>query len=329
MSIMNRENHIPVLYLVVPCYNEAEGLTESAHVLETKVRSLMQSTLIARASRIVFVDDGSSDETPMIIHRLHEQSELFSGISLSRNFGHQAAVLAGYLFASGKCDAVISIDADLQQDVEAIDLFLERYMAGDEIVFGVRNARDTDGWFKRMSAGLFYSFMKWGGCDTIRDHADYRLLSAKALDALAEYEETNLFLRGLVTDLGFQTSVVYFDVRERTSGTSKYTLKKMLRLAMDGITSFSVKPIHMMIWAGMLFVLIAIINIGYTVAVWLSGNAVSGWATTVISIWLLGGLQLIGMGVIGEYVGKTYFESKKRPRFIVEHIEHKEPGERI
>lgn len=312
----------PTLYLIVPCFNEEDIIRTSASVLSEKTSALIRDGHVSASSRIVFVDDGSTDGTPAILHEIYTTSDHITVLYLSKNFGHQSAVLAGYTFARKKCDVVISIDADLQQETDAIDRFLSKYHAGDEIVFGVRSDRNTDGFFKKASAGLFYSLMNSMGCNIIRNHADYRLMSSTALDALAEYPETNVFLRGLVTDLGFQTSEESFEVSERAAGSSKYSLRKMLHLATDGITSFSVKPVHLLFWLGLIIVLAAIVNIVYTIVVWLSGDAVSGWATIVISIWFLGGLQLIGLGIIGEYIGKTYYESKRRPRYLIKRIEH-------
>lgn len=318
-----QRNKTPNLYIIVPCYNEEALIASTAEVLTKKLSELVSSMKAGRESRIVFVDDGSTDETGRFMHEIHERNPVVSCIYFTRNYGHQAAVLAGYMFARDHCcDAVISIDADLQQDVNAIDRFLDAYMRGADIVFGVRNSRNTDGVFKRATAGMFYSLMTALGCKTIRNHADFRLLSANALDGLSQYTETNLFLRGIITDMGFPSEIIFFDVRDRQIGRSKYSLGKMLRLAMDGITSFSIRPIHFLYGCGLFSLLIASLNIIYTVVVWVRGDVVPGWATIVISIWFLGGMQLIGLGIIGEYIGRTYMESKNRPRYLIREIEH-------
>ena len=310
-----------VLYLVVPCYNEEEVIESSVDELENKLNGLETRGRISSSSRIVLVNDGSKDKTPTLIHGLYEAKKNVICINFSRNFGHQCAVLAGYLYAMDRCDAVISIDADLQQDINAIDRFLDEYEKGIDIVYGVRNSRDTDGFGKKVSSQMFYGLMKKLGCEIIPNHAEYRLLSNRVLHALSEYKEHNLFLRGLIPTLGFPSSIVYFDVHERQAGKSKYTLRKMLRLASDGITSFSIKPMTIIFNVGVIAVAASLINIIYTLIVFFSGHTVSGWSTIVISIWLFGGLQLIATGCIGEYIGKNYIESKQRPRYIIESIE--------
>ncbi|MCH3998872.1 MAG: glycosyltransferase family 2 protein [Lachnospiraceae bacterium] len=310
-----------VLFLVVPCYNEEEVIVSSAEELEKKLSGLEKEGRISGRSRIVLVNDGSKDKTPKLIHGLHETKENIVCINFSRNFGHQSAVLAGYLYAMDKCDAVISIDADLQQDIGAIDRFLDEYDKGADIVYGVRNSRDTDGFGKKVTSQMFYGLMRKLGCEIIPNHADYRLLSNRVLHALSEYKEHNLFLRGLIPTLGFPSAIVHFDVHERKAGKSKYTLGKMLRLASDGITSFSIKPMTIIFNVGLIAVAASLINIIYTLVMFFSGHTVSGWSTIVISIWLFGGLQLIATGIIGEYIGKNYIESKRRPRYIIESIE--------
>ncbi len=311
------------LYLVVPCYNEEEVLNDTAAKLKQKFAELESKEIINNDSRIVFVNDGSTDATGDIIHKLHESNPVFSGISFSRNFGHQNAVMAGYLFAMDKCDAVISIDADLQQDINAIDAFLEKYNEGNDIVYGVRNSRDTDGFFKKATSQMFYGLMKVLGCKTMPNHADYRLLSNKVLKVLGEYKETNVFLRGLIPELGFKSAIVHFDVSERTAGKSKYSLAKMMNLALDGITSHSIKPMHIIFWMGWIILIPVIVCLIYTLIVYLRGDGVPGWTTIVMSIWGFGGIQLIAIGCVGEYVGKGYLESKKRPRYLIDGIEHK------
>ncbi len=310
------------LYLIVPCYNEEEVLKSSAYTLKQKVESLMDRGVLSGESRIIFVNDGSIDNTGKIIHELHEENTLFSGITFSKNFGHQNAVMAGYLFAANKCDVAISIDADLQQDINAIDEFIEKYNDGYDIVYGVRNSRNTDGIFKKCTSQLFYSLMGGLGCKTIPNHADYRLLSNKVLLVLEDYKETNVFLRGLIPELGFKSCMVYFDVYERAAGKSKYSLKKMMNLALDGITSHSIKPMHLIFGLGWVILIPVIICLIYTLVVYFRHEAVSGWTTIVMSIWGFGGIQLIAIGCVGEYVGKSYMESKKRPRYLIELIEH-------
>lgn len=311
------------LYLIVPCYNEEEVLYDTAEKLEQKMNELENKGVISEDSRVIFVNDGSKDSTGSIIHSLHEKNPLFSGINFSKNFGHQNAVMAGYLFAIDKCDAAISIDADLQQDINAIDEFIDRYNEGCDIVYGVRNSRDTDGFFKKVSSQMFYGLMKMLGCKTIPNHADYRLLSNKVLKVLEEYKETNVFLRGLIPELGFKSGIVHFDVFERTAGKSKYSLRKMMNLALDGITSHSIKPMHIIFWMGWIILIPVIVCLVYTLVVYLRDEAVSGWTTIVMSIWGFGGIQLIAIGCVGEYVGKSYLESKKRPRYLIDGIEHK------
>lgn len=311
-----------ILYLIVPCYNEEEVLRDSASKLLAKMESLVSAQKISAESKIVFVNDGSRDGTAGIMHELHGANGMVSCLHFSRNYGHQCAVLAGYNFAAGKCDAAISIDADLQQDINAIDLFLEEFKKGNEIVYGVRNSRDTDGFFKKASSQMFYKLMHAFGCKIISNHADYRLLSAKALKTLSEYGEYHIFLRGLIPTMGFKSSIVYFDVVERSAGKSKYSLAKMLRLAMDGITSFSIKPVHYIFWCGIVGLLFSAGMLVYTFVEWLLGNTVSGWPTIVISIWFLGALQLIAISIIGEYIGKNYEETKHRPRYVIESVEH-------
>ncbi|MBQ9644675.1 MAG: glycosyltransferase family 2 protein [Lachnospiraceae bacterium] len=310
------------LYLIVPCYNEEEVLENSARTLLEKYDRLHKAGRIDEKSRIVLINDGSGDATAQIMSRLHEQDARISCIHFSANFGHQNAVLSGYHFAADKCDAAISIDADLQQDIEAIDLFLDEFEKGADVVYGVRNSRSTDGPFKKATSQIFYQLMKWFGTQTIPNHADYRLLSRRALQALAEYGEGNIYLRGLIPTLGFPSAIVHFDVKERTAGSSKYTLAKMLRLAADGITSFSIAPIHFVFMMGVLILLVSLIVMLVTFIDWLRGDVVSGWTTIVLSVWALGALQLIAIGIVGEYIGKNYIETKKRPRYLIESVEH-------
>lgn len=313
---MKRTNTI--LYLVVPCYNEEEVLHKSAAVLLDKLVRLIQAGTISDKSKILFINDGSKDSTWQIIYELTRQNCKYAGLSFSRNYGHQSAILAGMMAARSKADAVVTIDADLQQDIEALDQFLECYQNGCEIVYGVRNDRDTDGFFKKTTAGLFYKLMHVLGCQTITNHADYRLMSKKALDALSEFHETNLFLRGLIPTMGFQSDIVYFDVKEREAGQSKYTLKKMMTLAVDGITSMSTRPLQMIVILGFLTFLFSIGLFISCIVDWANGAVVAGWTTTVASTCLIGGITLLSQGIIGEYIGKIYMESKGRPRYIVD-----------
>lgn len=307
-----------ILYLVVPCYNEEEVLKKTAEVLKKKILQLQENGKISAASRIFFVNDGSKDSTWKIIYDLTQKDKIFAGLSFSRNYGHQSAILAGMMAVREKADAVVTIDADLQQDIEALDDFLECYEKGCEIVYGVRNDRNSDGFFKKASAGMFYKMMHLLGCQTITNHADYRLMSQKALDALSEYQETNLFLRGLIPTMGFQSDVVYFDVKEREAGKSKYTFKKMMTLAIDGITSMSTRPLQMIVAMGFLTCLISVGIFISCIWDWAHGQVVAGWTTTVASTCLIGGMMLLSQGIIGEYIGKIYMESKHRPRYIVE-----------
>ena len=310
-----REN---TLYLVVPCYNEEEVLEKTAEVLHEKMRRLISEAKISDKSKILFVNDGSKDQTWNIIYQLTRKDAVFAGLSFSRNFGHQSAILAGMMAARSHADIVVTIDADLQQDIEALDQFLDCYQNGCEIVYGVRNDRDTDGFMKKTTAGVFYKLMHLLGCKTITNHADYRLMSKKALDALAEFNETNLFLRGLIPTMGFQSDIVYFDVKEREAGQSKYTFKKMLTLAVDGITSMSTRPLQMIVVLGFITFLFSIGLFISCIADWAQGQVVAGWTTTVASTCLIGGMTLLSQGIIGEYIGKIYLESKGRPRYIVD-----------
>lgn len=311
----------PVLSIVVPCYNEEPVLEETASVLAAKINDLVQAGSIQPSSFVLFVDDGSKDRTWAIAERLHASSPgLYRGVKFAHNRGHQNAVYAGLMEAwrTFHCDAAISMDADLQDDPNAIDAMVESYRRGSEIVFGVRNNRDTDTVFKRGTAEAFYSLMRWMGTDTIPDHADYRLMSRVAIDALSQYGEVNLFLRGIVPSLGFTTDKVYYKRGVRMAGESKYPLSKMLSFAMEGITSFSVKPLRMITTTGMLSVFIGVIMLIYTIVSVCIGHAVSGWGSLMCSLWIIGGLILVSLGVVGEYIGRIYLEVKARPRYIIE-----------
>lgn len=306
------------LYIVIPCYNESEVLFETSKRLKEKFTELINNKNITADSKVIFVDDGSQDNTWEIIEQLHSKDNLFSGCKLSRNRGHQNALLAGLYCAKGNCDAVISMDSDLQDDINAIDKFVEEYEKGYEIVYGVRNKRKKDSAFKRVTAEGFYKFMNFMGAEVVFNHADYRLLGKNALEKLFEFKEVNLFLRGLVPLIGYKSAKVYYERNERFAGKSKYPLKKMLSFAFDGISSLSIKPIKMIIHLGLIFLVISLFILIYSLISYFSGNAVSGWTSLIVSIWAIGGLNLIAIGIIGEYVGKVFLETKHRPRYIIE-----------
>lgn len=306
-----------VTYFVIPCYNEEECLHETTKRLENKISELIKLKKISPNSKIVYVDDGSVDETWATIESF---SNRIIGIKLSKNQGHQNALLAGLMYAKNHCDIAISLDADLQDDINAINKFIDKYNDGAEIVYGVRSERKKDSFFKRNTALAFYKIMDRFGAKTIYNHADYRLMSKRALEELSHFNEINLFLRGIVPLIGFKTDIVKYKRAERFAGESKYPLKKMINFALDGITSFSVKPIRLIFTLGLLTSLISFIILIYAVIVKLIGQAVSGWTFTICSIWLLGGLQMIALGIIGEYIGKIYTEVKGRPRYIIEKI---------
>lgn len=308
------------LYLVIPCYNEEEVLPETARRLLDKLDTLQRRGAIGDKSRILFVDDGSRDRTWALIRGLAKQDSRFGGVKLSRNRGHQNALLAGLTVAKQHCDAVISLDADLQDDINAIDQMLEQYAQGIDVVYGVRSARTTDTAFKRGTAHLFYKLMQGLGVDIVDDHADYRLLSRRALEGLMQYGEANLFLRGIVPLVGFSSAIVTYERHERFAGTSKYPLKKMLLFALDGITAFSTRPIRLVLLAGVLIFGCSLLTLLLLLLQKLMGYTVQGWTTLMGSIWLLGGLQLLGLGIVGEYVGRVYQETKHRPRFIIEEV---------
>lgn len=304
--------------MVVPCYNEEEVLRETAKRLEEKYRSLIDRTLISPKSRVVFVNDGSKDSTWEIIQELHNESpQLFSGINLSRNSGHQNAVLAGLMTVRDICDMAITMDADLQDDINAIDEMVQKYYEGNQVVYGVRSERKTDTFFKKFTAESFYKFMKVMGADVVYNHADFRLMSKRVLCELANYKEVNLFLRGMVPLIGFKSCNVYYERAERFAGESKYPLKKMLAFAINGITSFSTKPLKMITTLGIVTSMLSVLAFIWAFIAKFAGFAELGWSSTICSIWLIGGLQLFCLGIIGEYVGKIYAEVKQRPRFIV------------
>ena len=306
------------IYLVLPCYNEEAVLHETSARLKVKMNQLISENKISKDSIVTFVDDGSKDNTWSIIEELKESDELFAGVKLSRNRGHQNALLAGLMTVKDHCDAAISLDADLQDDINVIDKFIDKFIDGCDVVYGVRSDRKTDTVFKRTTAQGFYKVMKLLGVDIVYNHADYRLMSKRALDALEEFEEVNLFLRGIVPLIGYKSDVVLYERNERFAGESKYPLKKMLSFAFEGITSFSVKPIKLILNIGLIMFTTSLLFLIYFIALWCLGKTVEGWATIVVSIWMLGGVQLLCLGVIGEYIGKIYIETKKRPKFIID-----------
>ncbi len=308
------------LCLVIPCYNEEEVLPETSKRLKIKMSQLQKDGLISTDSRVIFVDDGSKDKTWDLIAALHQENPLFWGVKLSRNRGHQNALLAGLSVAMDKADAVISMDADLQDDVNAIDAFIEKYNEGAEVVYGVRSSRKKDSFFKKNTALAFYRLMSKLGADVVYNHADYRLLSNRALHSLFEFKEVNLFLRGIVPMIGYKTDVVYYERAERFAGESKYPLKKMLAFAFEGITSLSIRPIRMIITLGIVMLFVSIAMVIYFLVRHFIGYTVPGWTSLIVSIWAIGALQLISIGVIGEYIGKVYLETKERPRFIIETV---------
>ena len=320
------------LMVVIPCYNEEEVLPETSRRLVEKMAELTRKGLISpesrvllvddgsrgKDSRVLYVDDGSKDKTWQLISQFRQEYPWVEGVKLAHNRGHQNALLAGLMTARGRCDMSISMDADLQDDMDAMDRFIEKYREGCDVVYGVRNRRDTDTAFKRGTALMFYRLMKALGVDITYNHADYRLMSARALEALSQFGEVNLFLRGLAPLVGFQSDVVTYDRSERFAGESKYPFKKMLAFAIDGITSFSVKPLRLITTVGVIIFMISLLMLLYTLVSWIAGHAVLGWTSTLASIWLIGGIQLLSLGVIGEYTGKIYNESKARPRFIID-----------
>lgn len=306
-----------ILYIVVPCYNEEEVLEETTKRLSEKMKKLIQEKKINKNSKVMYVNDGSKDSTWEVIKKIHNKNNLFTGITLSRNRGHQNALLGGLLTAKKYADVVISMDADLQDDIDAIDEMLDKYYAGCDIVYGVRNSRKKDSFFKRFTAEGFYKFMKFLGVDCIYNHADYRLTSKRVLDEFENFKEVNLFLRGMFPLIGFKSDIVYYERGERFAGESKYPLKKMLNFAWDGITSFSVKPLRFICSVGFIILFISVAIMIYSLIRKITGNVVDGWTFLSISIWFIGGLQMISIGIIGEYIGKMYNETKARPRFII------------
>ncbi|MBO4395081.1 MAG: glycosyltransferase family 2 protein [Eubacterium sp.] len=309
-----------ILYMVVPCYNEEKVLPETTKRLVAKLTDMIARKKINANSRILYVNDGSKDATWRLISEFHKDHELVSGLNLSRNRGHQNAVLAGLMYAKDHADVAISMDADLQDDIEAIEEMVDRYHDGLDVVYGVRSKRRKDTWFKKTTAEFFYKLMLKMGVEIVFNHADFRLMSKRALVELEGYKEVNLFLRGIVPLIGFPSGQVLYERNERFAGESKYPLKKMLSFAVDGITSFSVKPIRMIMTVGLIIFIISIIILIWSLIRYFMGATVMGWSSLMVSIWALGGLQLLGIGIVGEYIGKMYLETKERPRFAIAEI---------
>lgn len=316
MAVMETKKK-PILGIVVPCYNEEEALPDSAEALEKKLKDLIQKGTVSEKSFVLFSNDGSKDGTAAYLNQICHNNPHFYMVDLVKNVGHQNALLAGMQTAAEFCDCIITIDADLQQDIEAMDAFLESYQKGFEVVYGVRNDRNTDGFFKKMTANTFYGLMHLLGADIKSNSADYRLMSSGAVRSLSEYGESNLFLRGLIPYMGYASDTVYFDVRERQKGSSKYTFSKMLTLALDGITSFSDRPLKLIGTIGVLMFIFSLGMILHSVITYFLGANQPGYTTTVISIWMVGGILMISMGVLGAYIGKIYTEAKHRPRYQV------------
>lgn len=317
----------PILYIVIPCYNEEKVLPITCTMFLDKLNELIRVDKISTESRILFVNDGSSDDTWNIICNLAQQDEHYIGIAQSRNRGHQNAVLAGLMEAKDSCDIAISIDCDGQDDINAMDQMVEEYLNGYDVVYGVRSARDTDTVFKRFTAQGFYRLLQWMGVEIVFDHADYRLTSKRVLQAFSEFEEVNLFLRGMIPLVGFKSTTVYYERAERIAGESHYPLSKMLKLAFDGITSLSVKPIRLITFFGFAVALLSFIGIIWIIIGAMGGSTIIGWASTTCLVCFLCGVQLLSIGVIGEYIGKIYLEVKRRPRYIIS--ERTSPNEEI
>ena len=308
----------PILYIVLPSYNEEAVLPSSIDHLTQLYGHLITDHTISEASRLLFVNDGSADRTWDIIEETSRNNPLVCGVKLAKNVGHQNAILAGMETAKEYADVVITMDADLQDDISKIPEMLRKYEEGADIVYGVKNERKADSFFKRTTALLFYKLMNALGVRTVYNHADFRLMSKRAIEALSGYRERNLFLRGIIPQLGYKTDSVYENLREREAGESKYTLSKMMNLAIDGITSFSIKPVRLIFSLGLVFVLLAVIMLIYVLCVVIQGKTVAGWASLMLSMWFIGGCILIGLGIVGEYVGKIYLEVKDRPRYNIE-----------
>ena len=316
----------PILWIVIPCYNEEQVLPITAPMFLEKIKSLTAQGLVSEKSRVLFVNDGSRDKTWELIQSFAAQDEHFIGISQSRNRGHQNAVLAGLMEAlhSGSCDITISIDCDGQDDINAMDEMVKKYLDGAEVVYGVRSRRDTDTFFKRFTAEGFYHLMNALGADIVFNHADYRLISTRVLESFADYKEVNIFLRGMVPLVGFKSTSVAYERHERIAGESHYPLSKMLSLAFDGITSLSVKPIRFITSTGFVIFVISLLMLIYSLVRYFMGATIPGWTSLAVSVWALGGLQLLAIGVVGEYIGKIYLETKHRPKYIVETYLHRD-----
>ena len=309
---------VPVLYLVIPCYNEEEVLPETSKLFLAKIMTLAEAGKISDDSRVLFVNDGSRDSTWEIIRGLCGEDVHYSGVSLSHNRGHQNALIAGLVEASKHCDAAISLDCDGQDDINCIDLMVDEFARGCEIVYGVRNDRSTDSAFKRTTAQSYYKLLKGLGVDIIPDPADYRLMSSRVIKAFGGYSEVNVFMRGIVPQMGFKHSIVYYSRAKRIAGKTHYPLGKMIALAIDGITSFSVKPLRIITLVGFVFAILALIGIIYSIISYCLGNTMPGWTSTACIMFFTSGIQMVSLGVIGEYIGKIYLETKRRPRYIVE-----------
>lgn len=307
----------PVLWIVIPCYNEEKVLPVTAPLFLKELKKLQEREKISNSSRILFVNDGSKDQTWNLIEKLSKENEHYIGISQSRNRGHQNAVLAGLMEAKDCCDITISIDCDGQDDISAMEDMVDEYLKGSEIVYGVRSNRDSDTWFKRTTAQGFYKFLSMMGVETVYNHADYRLISSRVLQHFAEFKEVNIFLRGMIPLVGFKSTAVYYERHERMAGESHYPLKKMLSLAFEGITSLSTKPISMIVGLGFVISAFSFVGIIWAIVMAVMGHVVAGWASTICIVCFLGGIQLLSLGIIGEYVGKTYMETKHRPRYII------------
>ena len=306
-----------ILYIVVPCYNEEEVIEETTRQLKEKLLNLIKNKKISSESKVLYVNDCSKDNTWDLIKNISSNEKYFTGISLSKNKGHQNALLAGYMTAKDKADFIISMDADLQDDIDAIDEMIKKANEGNDVVYGVRSSRKKDTWFKRNTAQLFYKFMNLMGVEVVYNHADYRLCTKRVLEDLEKYKEVNLFLRGLFPLIGYKSDVVYYERKKRMAGQSKYPLKKMLNFAWDGITSFSIKPIRLILSLGITIFILSLLAIIYSFIRKITGNTVSGWTFIVCSLWFIGGIQMLSLGIIGEYIGKIYNETKRRPRYII------------
>lgn len=307
----------PILWIIIPCYNEEDVLPLTAPLFLEELTVLEKREKVSNNSRILFVNDGSTDRTWEILRELSEKNNHYIGICLSRNRGHQNAVLAGLMEAKNNCDISISIDCDGQDDISAMEKMVDEYLFGAEVVYGVRSKRDSDSWFKRTTAEGFYNTMRLMGTEVVFNHADYRLISNTVLQQFADFREVNIFLRGLVPLLGYKSSIIEYERTKRVAGDSHYPLGKMIALAFDGITSLSIKPVTIITGSGIFFSIIGLLLMIWAIIVWVAGKSVAGWASTICIICLMGGIQLISLGVIGQYIGKTYLETKQRPRYII------------